>query len=244
MIKITRQHDAMDCGPACLCMMASYFGKHYSLDSIREKCFLNRDGASILDLAEAGTQIGLSPYAGLCEFKNFKQRNMLPCIIHWEQKHFVVIYKIKSKHKKNIVYLADPEKGYTEYEEKEFLSYWLSSESGGVLKGYVLGFEPTPDFFKLEGEQDKSKFSNVKFITRYYKDYGSLFMQIIVGLALGSVLQLIFPFLTQAIVDIGIGQKDIGFIWLILMGQIMLLVSSTAISFVITTILKYFIFHF
>lgn len=158
----------------------------------------------------------------------------LPCIAHWGQNHFVVVYKVKRlRHGKWRIYVADPAKGLITFTQEEFTEHWVSTKTNGEEKGIVLLLEPTADFYA----QDLSSYKDLRqdrlsFLWSYLKKYRKYFGQIILGLLLGSLIQLLFPFLTQAIVDTGIGGKDIGFIWLVLLAQLMLLFSSTAISFI------------
>lgn len=158
----------------------------------------------------------------------------LPCIAHWGQNHFVVVYKVKRlRHGKWRIYVADPAKGLITFTQEEFTEHWVSTKTNGEEKGIVLLLEPTADFYA----QDLSSYKDLRqdrlsFLWSYLKKYRKYFGQIILGLLLGSLIQLLFPFLTQAIVDTGIGGKDIGFIWLVLLAQLMLPFSSTAISFI------------
>ncbi|MBR8758731.1 Toxin RTX-I translocation ATP-binding protein [Porphyromonas levii] len=160
---------------------------------------------------------------------------LLPCIAHWNQNHFIVVYKIKKLRKGNYrVYVADPGKGLLAYSKQEFCEHWVSTKTNGEEKGIVLLLEPTDEFYSQEltegGKLEKG--NRLTFLWSYVKKYRRYFGQIILGLLLGSLIQLVFPFLTQAIVDMGIGGRDIGFIWLVLLAQLMLLFSRTAISFI------------
>ena len=152
--------------------------------------------------------------------------------MHWKQDHFVVVYAIKKLKKKGYdVYIADPGKGRMRFSQEEFCDGWISTQTGGEEKGVALLFEPTALFYEKEGDA-VIKENRLKFLWKYLSKYKRFFTQLILGLFLGSVLQLIFPFLTQAIVDTGIQGKDIGFIWLVLIAQMMLLFSRTAIDFI------------
>lgn len=162
----------------------------------------------------------------------------MPCIVHWNQNHFVVVYKIK-KHKKGkyTVYVADPGKGLVSYTQEEFCEHWVSTKTNGEEKGVALLLEPTEQFYAQNDTETAPTQSRAKFLWNYLKKYKRFFTQLILGLLLGSLLQLIFPFLTQAIVDTGIGGKDIGFVWLVLLAEMMLLFSRTAIDFIRSKIL-------
>ena len=162
----------------------------------------------------------------------------LPCIVHWNQNHFVVVYKIKKHNKeKYTVYVADPGKGHVTYTKEEFCEHWISTKNNGEEKGIALLLEPTEQFYAQNDTKAVPTQRRVKFLWNYLKKYKRFFTQLILGLLLGSLLQLIFPFLTQAIVDTGIGGKDIGFVWLVLLAEMMLLFSRTAIEFIRSKIL-------
>lgn len=152
----------------------------------------------------------------------------LPCILHWSQNHFVILYKIKNNKK---FYIADPGKGLVTYTEKEFKNHWISTQSKGEEKGIAMFIQPTPAFHELSGETTNRKRS-FNFLFGYIKQYRRYFGQIILGALVGCVLQLIFPFLTQAIVDIGITHQNLGIIYLILLGQLILTISRTSVDFI------------
>ncbi len=231
--KIFLQADAMDCGPACLCMIAKHYGKEYSLDSLRNSCFLSKRGVSLLGISDAAEQIGFRTFGVQVAWSQLSKEVPLPCIIHWNQEHFVAVYKIKQKNifrKQAIVYISDPARGLVKYTEEEFKKHWISTKSGDEDKGIVLLLEPTQEFYKQEG--DKINRSNLKFLSTYFMRFKPFFGQLIIGLVLGSLFQLIFPFLTQAIVDIGIANKNIGFIYLILLAQMVLIISRMSVEFI------------
>ena len=151
------------------------------------------------------------------------KRNTRPCILHWNQNHFVVLYKFY----KDRFYVADPGNGLVKYNIKDFKKHWISTEVEGIEKGIVMFFSTTPYFYERKSETPTEERS-FKFLFGYIKKYRKHFGQIVLGLLVGSLLQLILPFLTQSIVDVGIKNQNIGFIWLILLGQLMLTVSRTA----------------
>lgn len=221
------QFDAMDCGPACLKMVAEYYGRHYALDTLREETFIGREGVSLLGISRAAEKIGMRTVGGRLTFVDLKDKAPLPCIVHWNQNHFVVVYKIRSKK----VFVADPGKGLITYTREEFCNHWISTSTKGEDKGVALLMEPTRLFYDNKGEAEPER-SRLKFLSGYFLPYKRFFLQLAFGLLLGSLLQLVFPFLTQAIVDTGIGNKDIGFIWVVLIAQLMLLLSRTAIDFI------------
>lgn len=226
-----KQPDAMDCGPACLSMVARHYGKEYNIESLRYRCFLGREGVSMLGISRAAEHIGFKTVGGRLTFERLAEKALLPCIVHWKQEHFVVVYGIRRRRKGFEVQIADPGKGLITYTVEEFCQGWISTSSGGEEKGVILLLEPTTQFYELEGECLVKK-SRIRFLGKYIIRYRRFFVPLLLGLLLGSLLQLLFPFLTQAIVDRGINGKDIGFIWLILVAQLMLLFSRTAIDFI------------
>lgn len=237
-LTLQKQRDAVDCGPSCLAMIAKYYGLSPNIDHLRQQCVLGRNGISMLSISKAAEELGLKTIAGRLSFETLGSEVPLPCIAHWDQHHFVVVYKIGG-HKKGrcTVYVVDPAKGFVTYTKEEFCEHWISTRSNGEEKGVVLLLEPTEQFYAQNDTEIAPTQNRVKFLWSYLKKYKRFFTQLILGLLLGSLLQLIFPFLTQAIVDTGIGGKDIGFVWLVLMAQMMLLFSRTAIDFIRSKIL-------
>ena len=225
------QPDAMDCGPACLGMIAKHYGKDYSLDGLRQNSYIGRDGVSLLGISRAAEQIGFRTVGGRITFDKLVQKALLPCIVHWKQDHFVVVYAINKRRKDYEVYVTDPGKGRMRFTREEFCKNWISTQTNGEEKGVILLLEPTNLFYEKENESGPSQ-NRLKFLGEYLMKYKRFFGQLILGLFIGGILQLIFPFLTQAIVDTGINGKDIGFIWLVLIAQMMLLFSRTAIDFI------------
>ena len=229
-IAIVHQHDSMQCGVACLQMICNYFGREYSLDSLSKLCFATTEGVSMLGINESAKTLGLDTVCAKVSVAELGQLS-LPAILHWNQNHFVVLYKIKKGKK---FYIADPGKGKMTYKLEEFKQHWISTRSNGEDKGIAMFFETTPAFFtyQMEGEENKKEQRSFKFLFGYFKKYRKSFSWIVLGLLVGSALQLVLPFLTQSIVDVGIKNQDIGFIWLVLLGQLVLTISRTAIDFV------------
>ena len=227
-----KQNDAMDCGPACLKMIALHYGKDYDMDYLRGGCELNKEGVSLLGISRTAENIGFRTNGGKVTLDILAQKAPLPCIVHWDQNHFVVVYKIKKQGKGYKIYVADPGKGLVTYTDKEFSEHWISTRSNGEEKGVVLLLQPTHLFYENQENLSLKKGNRLQFLAKYFKQYKRFFGQLILGLLAGSLLQLIFPFLTQAIVDIGINKKDIGFIWLVLIAQLMLLLGRTSIDFI------------
>ena len=235
---IKRQRDAMDCGPSCLAMIAKHYGQQADKEQLRKICSLGKEGVSLLGISKAAENLGFKTIGGRLSFEMLYQEDPMPCIIHWNQNHFVVVYKIKKHNKgKYTVYVADPGKGLVTYTKEEFCEHWVSTKTNGEEKGIVLLLEPTEQFYAQNDTKAVPTQRRVKFLWNYLKKYKRFFTQLILGLLLGSLLQLVFPFLTQAIVDTGIGGKDVGFVWLVLLAEMMLLFSRTAIDFIRSKIL-------
>lgn len=226
---LTLQHDSMQCGIACLQMICKYFGRDYTLSALSRYCFATTEGVSLLGISEAADTLGLHTLSARATVDELAE-NPLPAILHWNQNHFVVLYKVKKGRK---FYISDPAKGRITYGYDEFIAHWASTLSYGRPAGIVMFFETTPAFleFKMDGMTDASERRSFRFLFGYIKKYRKYFLQIVFGLILGSGMQLVLPFLTQAIVDEGIKGKDLNIIWLILLGQLMLTASRTAIDF-------------
>jgi ATP-binding cassette subfamily B protein len=223
---IYRQPDAMDCGPTCLRMVAAYHGKKYALQNLREKSHLTREGVSMLGISDAAEAIGFRTIGAKISFEQLKRENPLPCIVHWRENHFIVVYKIK----KGKVYVADPGAGHITYNQKEFIKHWAKTNEDGHNKGICLLLEPTPSFYDLKDDKDnRTKF---KYLFKYLYPHRKFLYQIILAMIVGSMLQLILPFLTQSIVDVGIGNQDIGFIYLVLIAQLVLFISQMSVNFI------------
>jgi ATP-binding cassette, subfamily B, bacterial len=237
-----QQHEAMDCGPACLAMIAKYHGYHFPLMWLREKAHLDREGVSLAGIAQAAEDVGFRslpvklPFEAT-EMKPGINQAPLPAIIHWNQRHFVVLYHVGKK----TVSIADPAAGKLTLEISEFKKHWI--QDGG--EGIAMLFEPGTDVAWHESEANSAglgaeadtKLSFFSFLVRYFTPYQNLFWQLLIGLSVGAVLSLVIPFVTQSIVDIGITGKDHNFLILILLGQFMLVVGQTAVQFIQNQIL-------
>jgi ATP-binding cassette subfamily B protein len=225
-----KQYDAMDCGPTCIRMIAAFYGKNYSLQRLRQLAHITREGVSLLGLSEAAEAIGFRTIGARITFEQLFQAPK-PCVVHWDQEHFVVVYKLR----KGKVYMADPAFGLVEYSEAEFKKHWLATVRHGEEKGICLLFDPTPKFFELDGEE--SNRGQFRFLLKYLKPHRKLVTQLILGFIAGSLIQLIFPFLTQSIVDVGINTQDLNFIYLVLAAQMMLFFSRMTVDFIRSWIL-------
>ena len=225
------QCDSMECGMACLQIICKYYRKRVSSAFLSKVVSVSKNGASLLAIYDVANKIGFHTIGGRVGIKTLSS-SLLPCILHWNKNHFVVLYKVWKGKK---FYVADPGKGLVKYNLEEFKSHWISTRSNGEEKGIAMFLEPTPAFYShkedSESEKDKNPRS-FRFLFGYVKKYRRYFGQVVLGMIVGSLLQLVLPFLTQSIVDVGIKNQDIGFIWLILLGQLMLTFSRTAIDFI------------
>ena len=228
-----KQLDFMDCGPTCLKMIAKYHGKTYSLPFLREKCYIDRAGVSLAGMSEGAELIGLRTLAVKVSLTSSDDEDPslsdapLPCVVHWNQNHFIVVYKITRKY----VYVADPGAGKFKLSHRDFEKSFCSDGEQGI----ALLLETTPEFYNANlNEPAKKGFS---FLFQYLKPHYKLLFQLVIGLLLGTLFQLIFPFLTQSLVDIGIDTQNLNFIYLVLAGQLMLFFSQTIVQFIQSWIL-------
>lgn len=234
---IYQQLDAMDCGPTCLRMVAKYYGRSISLEYLRNKSQYGKAGVSMLGLADAAESINLKTVGAKLTFEQLVNDAPLPAIVHWDQYHFVVITPAS---KKNKLVIADPAKGLIKLDKDEFIKHWGSSTENGTRKGIILLLESTPLFKQMDltdSEQTLSNKINWSFLFSYLKNHKPYLFQILLGLIIGSSIQLIFPYLTQSIVDTGISTQNLNFIQIILTAQLMLLFSQTVIEFIRSRIL-------
>jgi len=267
------QPDAMDCGATCLAMIAKHYGKSYTIQKLREMCSATRAGVSMLGISDAAEKLGFKTICARLNFEKLAEDVPLPCIVHWKQNHFVVVYDIKVKgrkqkaesrkqendemirrlddemidstshvsylkSKKGYVKVADPGHGLITFTIEEFCYSWLSTKKDGEDEGVALLLEPTPAFYEQEGEDRRDAMHSVStFVFRYLKPYHKYIVQLFLGLLLGSLLQLIFPFLTQSIVDYGISNQNLSFVTLILIAQLILFTSQTVVEFIRSWIL-------
>ncbi len=221
---IYKQLDTMDCGACCIRMIARHYGRFYSLEYLRDITHVDREGVSMQGISDAAEHIGFQTLGVVVSFDKLKDDLPLPCIAYWEQRHFVVIYKIT----KNSVTIGDPAFGLRKLSRKEFEEGWIVGTQEDERVGVLLLLETTPDFFAKEGQDVKK--GTFAYVLQYIKKYRSLLTQLILGLILGSVLQIIFPFLIQAIVDVGIENQDISFLYLVVIAHFILYISQTAIE--------------
>lgn len=225
--KAIRQMDEMDCGPTCLSMIATHYGNPIPIQKFREDTQANRVGVSLGALAQAAENNGFQSVAAKIQYKSSDDQISLvevplPCIAHWQQKHFVVVYKITNKS----VWIADPAHGKVKLDREQFEKSWCSDGK----KGIVLLVEPTQEFYQTEFEiANSGKWSH---LLGYLKPYPKLIIQFAIGILAGVALQLLFPFLTQSLIDVGVQNQNLNFVWLILIAQLVLFVSQTFIQFI------------
>ncbi|MDZ7900472.1 MAG: peptidase domain-containing ABC transporter [Arcicella sp.] len=223
-----KQFDTMDCGPTCLRMIAKHFGKNYSLQTLREKSGINKEGVSMAGIGTAAEHIGFRTLVAKVTFEKIVSDAPLPFIAHWKQNHFVVVHAIK----KDKVYVADPAVGLVEYSIKDFKTDWVSGQNNANEQtGIVMLFETTPKFF-LNDEDKQDGGLSFRYVFNYLFTYKKLLIQIAWGLLMGGALQLILPFLTQSIIDIGINTRNLSFINLILVGQFVLYFGRSVVEFI------------
>lgn len=226
------QLDSMDCGPTCLRMIAKYYGRNYNLQFLRECSFITREGVSMLGISDAAEQIGFRTMGVQITLDQLRTDIPLPCILHWNQRHFVVCYKIK----KGKYYIADPATSRMVFNEEEFGYCWFSSSVEGKDTGSALLLEPGPDFYERE-EVGKQKNRKLSFFFRYLRPYKQELFQLILGMLTVSILQLIMPFLTQSLVDTGIRDSNLNFITLILIAQLVIFIARLSVDFIRSWIL-------
>ena len=226
----------MDCGPTCLRMVAKHYGVSYGIQTLRQWSEIGKDGVNLLGIAQAAEQIGFRTLAVKVSLQKMTVDAPLPCIVHWNQAHFVVVYRIK----KNQIYVADPAKGLLVYKPAEFESAWASTVEEGEKVGIALLLEPTPRFFEdRDTLAQKAQSIGIGSLYGYLWRYKRLLVQLGLGLLVGSVLQLVLPFLTQSVVDTGIQTRNIHFIYLVLAAQLMLFVGRLSVDFIRAWILMH-----
>ena len=229
-----KQPDAKDCGPTCLRIISKFYGKSISLQQIRNLSETTREGSSLLGLSDAAEKLGFRTLGVQIDFETLATEVPFPCIVHWNKVHFVVVYKIDKNGK---VYISDPSYGLIDYTKEEFIKFWIGENANsGTEEGIALLLETTPSFFKNEFEEEESK-ASFSFLSKYLLKYKSLVLQLAIGLLAGSLLSLIVPFLTQSIVDVGIQNQDINFIYLVLLAQLMLFLGKMGIEVIRSWIL-------
>ena len=226
-----KQTEAKDCGPTCVKMIAKYYGKLINTQQLRTLSETTREGSSLLGLSDAVESIGFKSLGVKLTYKKLLEAP-LPCIAHWNKNHYVVVYKIK----KDVVFISDPAHGLITYTKEEFISRWIGNNATEETEeGIILLVEPTPLFYQTEFDKDEP--FGFGFIFKYLFQYKKFIVQLIVGLLAGSLLQLILPFLTQSVVDVGIKNQDLNFVYLVLFAQLFLFVGKAALEIIRSWIL-------
>ena len=231
------QLDTMDCGPTCLRIIAAFYGRHYSLQNLRDRCHITREGVSLLGISDAAESIGLRSVGVKLTWQQLRDEANFPCIVHWNQRHFVVVYKIEKKRGQWWVYVSDPAVGLLKYSERQFLKSWLQTgaedsvlqgdlSGDSSAKGIALLLEPKPEFYAEKGDEDKRL--NFASMLRYLRPYKSYLLQLGLAMLIAAVLGLILPFLTQSVVDTGIGNSNLSFVVMILIAQVVLTLGQMA----------------
>jgi ATP-binding cassette subfamily B protein len=216
----------MDCGPTCLKMVAEFYGKKYSLQNLRAKSYITRAGVSMLGISDAAEAIGFRSMGVKASLEKLVEEDPVPFIAHWKQEHFVVVYKLSKTH----VFVSDPAHGHVKYTHDEFAKQWASSKQDGENVGVALLLEPAPDFYEKDDEKhDRTSFA---FLLQYLRPHKKFLVQLALGMLLGSLLQLIFPFLTQSVVDIGINTQNLNFVYLVLIAQLVLFIARMVTDFI------------
>lgn len=227
------QQDSMDCGPTCLRMVAKHYVRTLSAQELREAAEIGKDGVNMLGIAQAAERVGFKSLGVKVSLEKLKKEAPLPCIVHWSQNHFIIVYKIS----KSQVFVADPARGLLKYTFQEFESQWATTVTDGERTGVALLLEPTAAFYENDTFAEKNKEKSFGALFQYFFKYKSLVVQLGLGLLVGSMIQLIMPFLTQSVVDTGIQTRNLNFIYLVLAAQLMLFVGRMAVDFLRSWIL-------
>lgn len=219
------QHDSMDCGPTCLKMVAKFYGKNYSLQNLRDRCHITREGVSLLGISDAAESIGFRTTGVKVTWTQMVEEMPMPCIVHWNQRHFVVVYDVVKKHGVYKVMVADPASGLLEYTEEDFRGLWLESER--KTEGIALILEPTPKFYEEEGDDERRHYG-FGYVLKYLRPYRTYIIQILLAMLTASVISLLMPFITQSVVDKGIGTGSLSLIVVLLIAQLTLTLGGLA----------------
>lgn len=228
-----RQLDSMDCGPTCLRIIAAHYGRIWSLQTLREKCHISREGVSLLGISDAAESIGFRTIGAKISFSQLCEEAILPCVAHWNQNHFIVVYKIEHHRGQTWIHVSDPASGLLRYSKDDFLRSWLSihvntPDNDNVIErlGIVLLIEPTPKFYEEKG--DEKHYKGIFGLLKYLRPYKQFIVQLFLAMLTGSFISLIFPFLTQSVIDVGIGTDDLNFVVVILVAQVVLTLGQMA----------------
>ncbi|KIA97923.1 ABC transporter ATP-binding protein [Flavobacterium sp. KMS] len=228
-----KQADFKDCGPTCLKIIAKHYGKSINIQELRDYSETTREGSNLLFLSDAAEKIGFRTLGVKLNVQSLEEAP-LPCVLHWNKEHYVVLYKIK----RGIYYISDPAFGLIEYNQKDFIKFWIGNNADdSTQEGIALLLEATPRFFQSEFDKEDKKGLGFGLLSQYVLRYKSFLIQLSISLLASSLLQLIFPFLTQSIVDVGIQNQNIHFIYLILFAQLFLFAGRTGLELIRSWIL-------
>ena len=227
-----RQLDTMDCGPTCLRIIASHYGRSWSLQTLRERCHISREGVSLLGISDAAEAVGFRTMGVKLTFGQLCEEAVLPCIVHWNQNHFVVVYRIERRRGRTWVHVSDPASGLLRYTQEQFLKSWISIRGEDAVGspteglGIALLLEPTPKFYEEKGEEERRL--GFRGMLEYLRPYRQFIVQLLLAMLTGSIISLILPFLTQSVIDTGIGTGDLHFVVVILVAQVVLVLGQMA----------------
>ena len=241
------QADSKDCGPTCLKIISKHYGKVLNIQTLRNLSETTREGSNLLNVSDAAEKIGFRSLGVKLDLARL-QEVPLPCVLHWNNDHYVVLYKcpltpeggiLKCLFKENTNYLiSDPAIGLIEYTQEEFLKFWIGNNATETTEeGIALLLEPTPKFYQSEFEEESNNVFGFGLLFKYILPYKSFIIQLSIGLLAGSLLQLVFPFLTQSVVDVGIQNQNISFVYMVLMAQLFLFFGRTALELIRSWIL-------
>lgn len=214
-----QQHDIKDCGAACLTMIAQYHGQKYSFNEIKKLVPLKKTGVSLKGIQVGANYIGLDSMPIECAVNELSNR-MCPCILHWNQKHFVVLYKVIDKHTKHTYVIADPNHGIIRLNDIKFVSHWCSNNN----KGIALLLSPTDAFFEQLPQPDRN--SSLSDLLSFARPHKKLLLHLLLCMLIGCVLSLIFPFLTQSLIDYGVNNHSVSIVTKILLAEIFVFAGS------------------
>lgn len=227
-----RQLDSMDCGPTCLRIIAAFYGRIWSLQTLRDKCHISREGVSLLGISDAAEAIGFRTMGVKISFEQLSNEAVLPCVVHWNQRHFIVVYRIEHRRGQTWIHVSDPASGLLRYSKEDFLKSWLSIRAKNSdcdlhkELGVALMMEPTPKFYEEKGEEEQHK--GISGLMKYLRPYKKFIIQLLLAMLTGSIISLILPFLTQSVIDVGIGTSDLKFVVIILIAQVVLTLGQMA----------------
>ena len=227
-----RQLDSMDCGPTCLRIIAAFYGRIWSLQTLRDKCHISREGVSLLGISDAAEAIGFRTMGVKISFEQLSNEAVLPCVVHWNQRHFIVVYRIEHRRGQTWIHVSDPASGLLRYSKEDFLKSWLSIRAENSdcdlhkELGVALMMEPTPKFYEEKGEEEQHK--GISGLMKYLRPYKKFIIQLLLAMFTGSIISLILPFLTQSVIDVGIGTSDLKFVVIILIAQVVLTLGQMA----------------